>query len=253
MDELVIAGRVFKSRLFLGSARFPDTSTFLEAVDESETEMVTVSMRRVHSVDSSLGNVFQKQLHILPNTAGCYTAKEAVLTAKLAREALGTEWIKLEIFGDDQTLYPDVCELLKASEELINEGFKVLPYCNDDPVTCRKLADMGSAAIMPLGSPIGSGMGILNPYNFRMIREKVQIPLIIDAGLGCPSDVAYAMELGADAVLVDSAIAEAEDPIPMARGMKYACIAGRLAYLSGCIPQKTFANPTSPKEGVVVL
>jgi thiazole synthase len=216
--------------------------------------MVTVSIRRVNLGDGSkesLVSMLRGRYSILPNTAGCYTAKEAVLTARLAREALDTNWIKLEVIGDEDTLFPDVPELLKAAEELLADGFVVLPYCNDDPITCRKLADMGCAAVMPLGAPIGSGMGIRNPYNLRIIREQCSVPLIVDAGVGTASDVAVAMEMGVDGVLLNSAIAQAQRPIDMARAMRLAAEAGRLAYRAGRIPKKLYANASSPIEGMI--
>jgi thiazole synthase len=188
---------------------------------------------------------------ILPNTAGCFTAREAVLTAQLAREALDTNWVKLEVIGDDETLFPDITELLKAAEQLLADGFVVLPYCNDDPITCRKLADMGCAAVMPLGAPIGSGMGIRNPYNLRIIREQCQVPLIVDAGVGTASDVAVAMELGIDGVLLNTAIAQAERPVDMARAMRLAAEAGRLAWRAGRIPKRLYASASSPLDGVI--
>jgi thiazole synthase len=195
--------------------------TMLEAIDASGAEMVTVSIRRLNlhgnnGEESIMEMLGKKNLSILPNTAGCYTAKEAVLTAQLAREALNTNWVKLEVIGDEETLFPDVPELLKASEDLLKDGFIVLPYCNDDPVTCKKLADMGCAAVMPLGAPIGSGMGIRNPYNIQIIREIISIPVIVDAGVGTASDAALAMELGVDGILMNSAIAGAEHPVQMA-------------------------------------
>lgn len=253
-DKFKIAGRTFRSRLLLGSARYPDQQTMLAAIDASGAEIVTVSIRRVNLVNScmeaALGHFRQKNMLVLPNTAGCYTAKEAILTAQLAREALETNWIKLEVIGNDKTLLPDVVELLKAAEELIHDGFHVMPYCNDDPITCRKLADLGCAAVMPLGSPIGSGMGILNPYNLEIIREEIDIPLILDAGIGTASDAAKAMELGFDGILVNTAVAQAEYPVQMALAMRLACQAGRLAYTSGRIPKKLYADASSPVEGM---
>ncbi len=253
MSTLTIAGKTFLSRLILGTARYPDLKTMLEALEASGTQMVTVALRRINlSGDSeSLVRLLKDKFQILPNTAGCYTAKEAVLTAKLSREALGTNWIKLEVIGDEETLFPDVPELLKAAEELLANGFVVLPYSNDDPVTCRKLADMGCAAVMPLGAPIGSGMGIRNPYNLQIIREIVKIPVIVDAGVGTASDVAVAMELGCDGILLNSAVAEAEHPVMMAKAMKLACEAGRLAYEAGRIPRKLYAQASSPMEGLI--
>jgi thiazole synthase len=188
---------------------------------------------------------------ILPNTAGCYTAKDALLTAELAREALETNWVKLEVIGDRDTLYPDAEHLLKAAEDLVRSGFIVLPYCTDDPITCRKLADIGCAAVMPLGAPIGSGMGILNPYNIEIIRNSMSTPVIVDAGIGTASDAALAMELGCDGVLLASAVSRAHDPVMMARAMSAAVTAGRLAKRAGRIPRKHYAQASSPEEGVI--
>jgi thiazole synthase len=253
-DHLVIAGRALKSRLIVGTSRYPDPRTMLDALEASGTEMVTVAVRRISLSDGSKENLLgmlRGRWSILPNTAGCYTAKEAVLTAHLAREALDTNWIKLEVIGDDETLFPDVSELLKAAEQLLTDGFVVLPYCNDDPITCRKLADMGCAAVMPLGAPIGSGMGIRNPYNLRIIREQCTVPLIIDAGVGTASDVAVAMELGADGVLLNTAIAQAEQPVQMATAMRLAAEAGRLAYRAGRVPRRLYAKASSPLDGII--
>jgi len=256
MSKLIIADKEFNSRLIVGTSRYPDPKTMLEALDESGTEMVTVSIRR-HNLNSGNGKesvmemLGRKNFTILPNTAGCFTAKEAVLTAQLAREALNTNWVKLEVIGDEETLFPDVSELLKASEELLKDGFIVLPYCNDDPVTCKKLADMGCAAVMPLGAPIGSGMGIRNPYNLQIIREIIDIPVIVDAGVGTASDAAFAMELGVDGILMNTAIAGAQHPVQMAKAMRLAVEAGRLAYESGRIPKRLYANASSPVEGII--
>ncbi len=253
-DKLVIAGREFRSRLIVGTSRFPDPRTMLEALEASGTEMVTVAVRRVSLSDGSKENLLamlRGRWSILPNTAGCYTAKEAVLTAQLAREALDTNWVKLEVIGDDETLFPDVTELLKAAEQLLADGFVVLPYCNDDPIACRKLADMGCAAVMPLGAPIGSGMGIRNPYNLRIIREQCRVPLIVDAGVGTASDVAVAMELGADGVLLNTAIAQAEKPVQMATAMRLAAEAGRLAFTAGRVPRRLYAKASSPIDGII--
>ncbi len=255
--KLIISGKEFGSRLLMGTAGFPDHKSLQDAIEVSGTEIVTFSLRRFNKEQSymaqTLNNIRQKGHQALPNTAGCYTAKEAVLTAKLAREALETNWIKLEVIGDNKTLLPDVLELLKAADLLIHEGFTVLPYCNDDLITCQKLADIGCAAIMPLGSPIGSGMGILNSYNLEMIRERISIPLILDAGIGTASDAVKALELGFDGVLVNSAISKAQHPIKMAEAMKHACQAGRMAFLAGRIPKRRYAVPSSPKEGVINL
>ncbi len=256
MSSLTIANKTFNSRLIVGTSRYPDPHTMLEALNESGAEMVTVSVRRLNlnasnGQESILGMLDRNKYSILPNTAGCYTAKEAVLTAQLAREALETNWVKLEVIGDDETLFPDVAELLKAAETLLADDFIVLPYCNDDPVTCRKLADMGCAAVMPLGAPIGSGMGIRNPYNIQIIRDIINIPVIVDAGVGTASDAALAMELGVDGVLMNTAIAGAEHPVKMAKAMKLAIEAGRLAFESGRIPKRLYANASSPLEGLI--
>jgi len=255
MDEFKIADRVFRSRLILGTARYPNPQTMLDSLEASGAELVTVAIRRVKLDDPDEENVFnlldRKKYTILPNTAGCYTAKEAVLTAHLAREALGTNWIKLEVIGDDETLFPDVPELLKAAEELLHQGFVVLPYCNDDPITCKKLSAMGCAAVMPLGAPIGSGMGIRNPYNLIIIRDSIDVPMIVDAGVGTASDAAVAMELGADGVLLNTAVAQAKHPVDMARAMRLAIEAGRLAYSAGRIPRRLYATASSPLDGMV--
>lgn len=256
MSKLIIANKEFNSRLIVGTSRYPDPHTMLEALEQSEAEMVTVSIRRMNlnsgnGGESIIGMLDRNKYFVLPNTAGCYTAKEAVLTAQLAREALGTNLVKLEVIGDEETLFPDVIELLKAAEQLLADDFIVLPYCNDDPVTCKKLADMGCAAVMPLGAPIGSGMGIRNPYNLQIIRETIDIPLIVDAGVGTASDAAFAMELGVDGVLMNTAIAGAEHPVKMAKAMRLAVQAGRLAYESGRIPKRLYANASSPLEGLI--
>jgi thiazole synthase len=255
MDVLKIADRTFRSRLILGSSRYPNPDTMIGALKASGTEMVTVAIRRVDLRDKSGESLLQllrrENYFVLPNTAGCFTAKDAILTAELAREALETNWVKLEVIGDDETLFPDVPELLKAAEQLLAKGFTVLPYCNDDPVTCKKLAGIGCPAVMPLGAPIGSGMGIRNPYNLRIIREMVDVPVIVDAGVGTASDVAVAMELGCDGVLLNTAVAEAKHPVDMARAMRLAAEAGRLAYLAGRIPKKLYASASSPLEGMI--
>ncbi len=256
MSELIIANKVFHSRLLVGTSRYPNPQTMMSALDASGAEIVTVAVRRVNlnekSSESILGYLDQKKYWLLPNTAGCFTAKDAILTAQLAREALETNWIKLEVIGDDETLFPDVIELVKAAEKLVADGFIVLPYCNDDPITCRKLYDVGCAAVMPLGAPIGSGMGIRNPYNLQIIREQLpDIPLIIDAGVGTASDAAIAMELGMDGVLLNTAISQAQHPVQMATAMKFAVAAGRLAFEAGRIPKKLYATASSPLEGVI--
>jgi thiazole synthase len=249
---LVIAGRAFRSRLFLGSAQYPNRQVMLDSLEASGAEAVTVALRRV-SVERGAENLYEllkERYFLLPNTAGCYTARDAVLTAELAREALGTDWIKLEVIGDDETLFPDVEQLLSAAAELVAKGFVVLPYCNDDPVTARKLQDIGCAAVMPLGAPIGSGMGIRNPYNIEIIRDLCQVPVIVDAGVGTASDAALAMELGCDGVLMNSAIARARDPVRMAAAMRHAVEAGRLAFEAGRIPRRLYAQASTPSEGL---
>ncbi|HWF43910.1 MAG TPA: thiazole synthase [Candidatus Kapabacteria bacterium] len=250
-DTLKIADREFASRLILGTARYPNPHIMMESLHASGAEMVTVAVRRFSLNENDILDLLRGSFHLLPNTAGCYTAKEAILTAELAREALETNWIKLEVIGDDETLMPDVVELLKGAEELVRLGFTVLPYCNDDPITCRKLADMGCAAVMPLGAPIGSGAGIRNPYNIQIIRELVKLPVIIDAGIGTASDAALAMELGADAILLNTAISRAEHPVMMANAMRHGVQAGRLAYLAGRIPESLFAERSTPSEGII--
>jgi thiazole synthase len=254
-DPLIIAGRKLTSRLVLGTSRYPNQQVLLDALAASGTEMVTVSIRRISVAreGESLLELLGPGYHLLPNTAGCYTARDAVVTAKLAREALETDWVKLEVIGDDETLFPDVEQLLIAAEELVKDGFVVLPYCNDDPITCRKLEDIGCAAIMPLGAPIGSGMGIRNPYNLAIIREQIRVPLIVDAGVGTASDAAVAMELGCDGILMNTAIAQAKDPLLMARAMRGAVEAGRLAYRAGRVPRKLYATASTTFEGMVEL
>jgi thiazole synthase len=210
-------------------------------------------VRRVskESGGEGLYDVLGGRYHLLPNTAGCFTARDAVLTAQLAREALETDWIKLEVIGDEDTLFPDAVELLKAAEDLVRDKFIVLPYCNDDPITCRKLEDLGCAAVMPLAAPIGSGMGIRNPYNLRIIREQCTVPIIVDAGVGTASDAAVALEIGCDGILLNSAIAGARDPVKMARAMRLAVEAGRLAFEAGRIPRKLYATASTPEEGTI--
>ncbi len=254
MSELKFGDKVLQSRLIVGTAQYPNPDIMLKALEASGTELVTVAIRRVNLEDDSeesLLNLVKDKFDVLPNTAGCYTAKEAILTAQLAREALGTSMIKLEVIGDDETLFPDIPELIKATEKLLDDGFTVLPYCNDDPVTCKRLADMGCAAVMPLGAPIGSGMGIRNPYNIMIIRDMVDVPLIVDAGVGTASDASIAMELGCDGILLNSAIAGAQHPVKMAQAIKLAVESGRLAYEAGRIPRKLYAKATSPIEGLI--
>lgn len=253
MEPLTIAGKSYNSRLILGTAQYPNPDTMIKALKAGGTELVTVALRRVDfqsGGENILSYLKEGGFDLLPNTAGCYTAKEAVKLAKMGREALGTKWVKLEVIGDDETLFPDVTELLKAAEELLAEGFVVLPYSNDDPITCKKLADMGCAAIMPLGAPIGSGLGIRNPHNLQIIRKQIDLPLIVDAGVGTASDSTFAMELGADALLMNSAISQAEHPVDMARAMKLAVESGYLARKAGRMPRRSYARATSPEEGL---
>lgn len=252
-DPFVIAGRTFASRLLIGSATYPNQQVMLDAVRASGAEIVTVAIRRVslEGGGETLLDLLGGSHHVLPNTAGCYTARDAVLTAQLAREALQTDWVKLEVIGDRDTLYPDVEHLLTAADELVRDGFIVLPYCTDDPITCRKLADLGCAAVMPLGSPIGSGMGILNPYNIEIIRRQAEVPVIVDAGIGTASDAVLALEMGCDGVLIASAVAKAHDPVAMAAAMRHAVTAGRLAHRAGRIPRKRFAEASSPEAGIL--
>lgn len=249
-DLLTIGGKSFSSRLLMGSARFPNQQALLDSLSESGAEIVTVAIRRV-SVENIAESLYKKlsNYHLLPNTAGCYTARDAVLTAQLAREALRTNWIKLEVIGDEDTLFPDVEHLIPAANELVKDGFTVLAYCNDDPVTCQKLQDIGCAAVMPLASPIGSGAGIRNPYNLEIIRARLTVPMIIDAGLGTASDAAMAMELGCDGVLLNTAVSGAKNPVQMARAMKLAVQSGRLAFAAGRIPKQLYADASSPKIG----
>jgi thiazole synthase len=254
-DSLVIAGRTVSSRLLLGTGGFPSLELLAEAIAASESELVTVALRRVDpSARGSLIDVLRDAgVELLPNTAGCYTARDAVTTARLAREAFATDWIKLEVIGDEDTLLPDAPELLRAAEELVDDGFVVLPYTTDDPVLARRLVDVGCAAVMPLGSPIGSGMGIRNPYNIALIRQAVDVPVILDAGVGTASDAALAMELGCDAVMAASAIARAQDPVRMASAMRAAVQAGRLAHRAGRIPRRLYATASTPEEGLADL
>ena len=252
-DPLVIAGRVFNSRLFLGTAGYPNRKMMLDAVAASGTEMVTASIRRISLAgeEESLTDLLAGRAHFLPNTAGCQTAKDAILTAELAREALGTEWIKLEVIGDRELLYPDVEELVRATETLVGKGFIVLPYCTEDPVTCRKLADAGAAAVMPLGSPIGSGLGISNPHLIELVCARSPVPVVLDAGIGTASDATLALELGCAAVLINTAVSKARDPVTMAKSMRAAVEAGRLSRLAGRIAKRTHAEPSSPQLGLV--
>ena len=252
---LTIAGRTFRSRLIVGTGKYASFPIMAEAHAASGAGMVTVAVRRVNLSDRSreslLDYVDTDRYALLPNTAGCYTADDAVRAARLGREAGLSNWVKLEVIGDERTLFPDNEALVAATEVLVREDFVVLPYTNDDPVVCRKLEDAGAAAVMPLGAPIGSGLGIQNPNNIRIIKEFASVPVIVDAGVGTASDAAVAMELGADGVLMNTAIAGADNPVDMATAMKLAVEAGRLAYLSGRIPRKRYATASSPVEGVI--
>ena len=249
---LTIAGECFGSRLFLGTAGYPNQQVLVDAVRASGCEMVTLSIRRISLAGHGADTVnLLAGYRFLPNTAGCETARDAVLTAELAREALGTNWVKLEVIGDRETLYPDVQELIAATQDLVDRGFVVLPYCNDDPVVCRRLADLGAAAVMPMGSLIGSGMGVANPANLELICRRSDVPVIVDAGIGTASDAVIAMELGAAAVLLNTAVAKAADPVAMAAAMRHAVEAGRLAHLAGRIPRRSRAEPSSPQLGLV--
>jgi thiazole synthase len=254
-DTLTIADRTFSSRLFVGTGKYASPPVMVLAHEASGTGMITVAVRRVNisdrSKESLLDYIDTSKYFLLPNTAGCYTAEEAIRTARLGREAGLSNWVKLEVIGDERTLFPDNAALIEATRILVREGFVVLPYTTDDLVVCRKLEDAGAAAIMPLGAPIGSGLGIQNVNNLRIIREFARVPLIVDAGVGTASDAALAMELGADGVLMNTAIAGAQDPVAMAESMKLAVRAGRLAYLAGRIPRKMYASASSPVEGLV--
>jgi thiazole synthase len=252
-DALIIAGERIASRLFIGTAGYPNQQAMLAAIEASGAEIVTMSIRRasMEGYAESLIDLLGDRFRVLPNTSGCVTVKDAVLTAQLAREAVETDWVKLELIGDRETLYPDVEQLVQAAEELVRDGFTVLPYCNDDPVTCRKLADVGCAAVMPLGSPIGSGMGICNPYNIEMICARSPVPVILDAGIGTASDAVLALELGCDGVLLNTAIAKAHDPVRMAKAMRAAVDAGIGARQAGRIPRRRYAEASSPQLGLI--
>ncbi|MEU3026266.1 thiazole synthase [Streptomyces incarnatus] len=254
-DRLVIGGTAVGSRLIMGTGGAPSLDVLERALVASGTELTTVAMRRVEpSVHGSVLSVLEKLgIRVLPNTAGCFTAGEAVLTARLAREALGTSLVKLEVIADERTLLPDPVELLEAAETLVDDGFTVLPYTNDDPVLARKLEDVGCAAVMPLGSPIGSGLGIRNPHNFQLIVERAGVPVILDAGAGTASDVALAMELGCAGVMLASAVTRAREPEVMAAAMRHAVTGGRLARVAGRIPRRYWAEASSPAEGLAVL
>ena len=253
--SFVIAGRTFSSRLIVGTGKYPSHQVMRDCHLASGADMVTVAVRRVNISDRSreslLDYIDTERIFILPNTAGCYNAEEAIRTARLGREAGLSNWVKLEVIGDERTLFPDNEALIEATRILVSEGFVVLPYTNDDPIACRKLEAAGAAAVMPLGAPIGSGLGIQNTNNIRIIREFIKVPLIVDAGVGTASDAALAMELGADGVLMNTAIAGAQFPVQMAGAMKHAVVAGRQAFLAGRIPRKMYATASSPVEGMV--
>ena len=255
VEPLKIADRTFKSRLILGTGKYPDSQTMIRALEVSGTEMVTVALRRVDLNDPDesafIHHVDRDRYLFLPNTAGCYTADDAIRTSRLARELGGWNWIKLEVIGDQKTLFPDNVELLKATEVLVKEGFVVLPYTNDDPVVCKKLEDAGAAVVMPAGAPIGSGMGIRNPANLRIILEQSSVPVIVDAGVGTASDASVAMELGAAGVLMNTAIAGAQDPVRMAHAMRLGVEAGWHAAQAGRIERKLYATASSPLSGLI--
>ncbi len=254
MDSFVIAGRAFRSRLIVGTGKYKSGQETARAIDASGAEMVTVAVRRVNldrSKESLLDFIDPHKYFLLPNTAGCYTADEAIRTARLGREVGLSDWVKVEVIGDQATLYPDVQATIEATRVLVKEGFTVLPYTSDDIVVAKRLLDAGAAAIMPLGAPIGSGMGIQNQANIRILREMLSCPLIVDAGVGTASDATIALELGADGVLMNTGIAAAADPVLMAEAMKHAVLAGRAAYLAGRMPKKLYATASSPVEGVV--
>ena len=254
-DRFELAGKVFRSRLIVGTGKYRDFAETRAAIEASGAEIVTVSVRRVNVTDRNRENLLDyldpERHTVLPNTAGCYTAEEAIRTCRLAREAGVGDLVKLEVIGDQKTLFPDTAATLEAARVLVKEGFKVLPYITDDPVACLRLAEIGCAAVMPLAAPIGSGLGIRNPYNLRIILEQAKVPVIVDAGVGTASDAAEAMELGCDGLLMNTAIAGARDPIGMARAMKLAVEAGRLAYLAGRIERKLYATASSPLTGLI--
>ena len=255
VEPLQLGGRTFRSRLILGTGKYSDLATMQAALEASGTEMVTVALRRVsfdaHGKTDLVDAIDQRRYLLLPNTAGCYTAEEAIRTARLARELGGWSWVKLEVIGDPQTLFPDNGELLRATETLVGEGFTVLPYTNDDPVVCKKLQQLGAAAVMPLGAPIGSGMGIRNRANLRIIVEQATVPVIVDAGVGTASDATVAMELGAAGVLMNTGIASAQDPVRMATAMRLAVESGWLAANAGRIAPKLYATASSPIAGLI--
>src|SRR6476469_4021667 len=254
-DTLTIAGREFSSRLFVGTGKYRSHQEMARCHEASGSEVVTLAVRRVNLTDRSkesmLDFIDRSKLFILPNTAACFTAEDAIRTARLGREVGLSNWVKLEVIGDEQTLFPDNVALLEATRVLVQEGFVVLPYTSDAPVICRKLEEAGAAAVMPLGAPIGAGLGIQNPNNIRIIKAQARVPVIVDAGVGTASDATFAMELGADAVLMNTAIALADDPVVMARAMRLGVEAGRFAFRAGRIPRKSYASASSPMEGVI--
>lgn len=254
-DTLVIRDIEFRSRLWVGTGKYRSFDETVKAIEASGADVVTVAVRRVNITDRKSENFLDRldlsRIKVLPNTAGCYTVEDALRYSRLAREAGVSDMVKLEVIGDERTLFPDTVGLLTATEILAKEGFIVLPYTNDDPVMAKRLEDAGAAAVMPLGAPIGSGLGIRNPYNIRIILEAARVPVVVDAGVGTASDAAVAMELGCDAVLINTAIAGAKDPIAMAEAMKHAVIAGRLAHLAGRIPKKLYATASTPLEGML--
>ncbi len=254
-DPFVLGGKTYRSRLIVGTGKYKDFEETRRAIDASGAEMVTVAVRRVNITDPGKENLLDHvppdRFTILPNTAGCYTAEEAIRTARLAREAGVGNLVKIEVIGDEKTLFPDVPATIEASKVLVDEGFVVLPYITDDPITCKKLEDVGCAAVMPLAAPIGSGLGIRNPYNLKIILEQSSVPVIVDAGVGCASDAARALELGCDAVLMNTAIAGADEPVKMAEAMRLGVEAGRLSYRAGRIAKKLYATASSPIEGML--
>ena len=261
-DTWHVGGLTLSSRVLLGTSRYPNLGVLLDSLEASGAEVATVAVRRIDLESTEgesllgalrdVGKNRERALHLLPNTAGCYTAREAVLTAQLAREALETHLVKLEVIGDDETLYPDAIELVRAAAELVNDGFQVFAYCGDDPIVARRLADVGCAAVMPLAAPIGSGMGIVNPYALRILRDQIiDVPLVVDAGLGTASDVAQALELGYDGVLLNTALASAQHPVQMAAAVRHAAEAGRLAWRAGRIPRRFYAKASTPHEGMI--
>src|SRR5262245_56381871 len=254
-DLLVLGGKTFRSRLIVGTGKYSTFAVMKEAIERSEAEIVTVAVRRIdlgkRSAESLLAYIDTRRTMLLPNTAGCYTAEDAIRVASLGREAGLSDWVKLEVIGDEKTLFPDTEALLTATKILVKDGFIVLPYTNDDPIMARKLEDAGATAVMPLGAPIGSGLGICNLVNLRIILENASVPVIVDAGVGTASDAAIAMELGCDAVLMNTGIAGAEDPVAMSRAMRLAVEAGRLAHKAGRIAKRLYASASSPLEGTV--